>query len=119
LTSTTPADEWVKKNYESLKGNARAVVLAVVAYFKANQKLIMDGYIFPFQSTADYYNALPLEKRDKTYSRFGLIEANIPLDLDKFNRKVGDFGFYLVKAGDIISVRVENDSELKTVIQLI
>jgi hypothetical protein len=119
LVSTTPIDEWVKKRYEELKGNARAVVLAITAYFKANSNLIMDGYIFPFQSTAECYNALPLEKRDKTYARYGLIEANIPLDLDKFNRKLRDIGFYLVKAGDVISVKVENDSVVKRLMQLI
>lgn len=101
-----PLKDWIYNKYENIKNlNAKAIVLTLAFYVKMNPKAIIDvNTKIPLESLSNYYDEhLPDEHKSKGYSYFSKVIYKIPPNLEKFNRKLGDFGFDLVKLTDALS----------------
>lgn len=98
-----PLEQFIYDKYENIKDfNAKAIVLTLASYVKMNPEAIKDmGVKLPLEVLSNYYDKhLPDELKQKGYHYFSNVLHKLPNNLEKFNRKLGDFGFHLVKFPD-------------------
>ena len=101
-----PLEDWIYDKYENIKNlNAKAIVLTLALYLKMNPNAIIGvNTKIPLEVLSKYYDEhLPDELKSKGYRYFSNVLHKIPPNLEKFSRKLGDFGFHLVNLIDTLS----------------
>lgn len=102
ILTSKPKEEWLKEKYENIKDfNAKAVVLTVVAYAHKNPQTVKKDVMLALETLSDCYDDLKENYKTQGYKYFSNVLHKIPIkNLEQFNRKLGDFGFHLVKTGE-------------------